>query len=56
MLAKSKIVMLRKPAGFWKIFHYVMISRDAVFVNNMISHFLYDADISLWLKFGSHIF
>ena len=33
-----------------------MISRHEFFVNNMIRHFLYDADISLWLKFGTHTF
>ena len=35
MPAKLKIVMLRKPAGFLKILHYVMISRHEVFVNNL---------------------
>ena len=56
MPAKLKIVMLRKPAGFLKILHYVMISRHEVFVNNLIRHSLYDVDISLSLKFGSHTF
>ena len=47
MSEKLKIVMLRKPAGIWKILHYVMISKHEVFVNNLIRHFLYDADISI---------
>ena len=52
MSANLKIVMLRKPTGFWKILHEVMVSRHEV----IACHFLYDVDISLWLKFGSHTF
>ena len=44
MSAKLKIVMLRKPAGFWKILRDVMISRHKVIVNNMTHHFLYDVE------------
>ena len=47
MLVKLKIVMLRKPARFRKILHYVMISKYDVFVKNLIGHFFYDVNISL---------
>ena len=40
--AKLEIVMLRKPAGFYKILCDVMISRQEIIVNDMTRHFYYD--------------
>ena len=38
MPAELKIVILRKPAEFWKIFRDIMVSRHEVIANNMTHH------------------
>ena len=47
MSAKLRILMLRKPAGVWKVLHEVMISSYGVFANDMTRHFCYDFNIGL---------
>ena len=44
MSAKLQILMLCKPAGFWKILRDIMISRHEFIVKNIIYNFLCDVE------------